>query len=658
MLSAVSPSLAWAHPLVQEWFTARFSTPTEPQEQGWPHILAGHTTLISAPTGSGKTLAAFLACIDRLVCKALAGELRDRTEVLYISPLKALGNDIQKNLEIPLGEILQMAGERGLLMPEIRTAVRTGDTLMKDRRLMLKRPPHILVTTPESFYILLTAEKSRAILRDVETVIVDEIHAVADDKRGVHLSLSLERLEALTHRPPVRIGLSATQKPIEEVARFLAGNFVNSDPHNSRPDPVIVNVGHKRTLDLGVEVPSSELGPVASNEMWDEIYERIVQLVNAHRSTLVFVNTRRLAERISHQLGERLGEANVAAHHGSLSRKLRLEAERKLKEGQVKVLVATASLELGIDVGTVDLVCHISSPRSIAVALQRVGRSGHWRGAVPKGRFFVTTRDDLAECAVLVRAIRLGELDRLIFPETSLDVLAQQIVACCAASGSSAAKADEDAGATSDGWDEDELFALVKRAYPYRNLTRENFDEVLTMLSEGIASQRGRYGAYLHHDRINRKLRARRGARLAAITSGGAIPDNALFTVVAEPDGGTVGTVDEDFAVESMAGDIMLLGNTSWRIRRVEGKTSRVLVDDAHGAPPTIPFWRGEAPARTAELSQQLGELRKEISDRLPGVAPVEGWRNLPAVAEAVSWLREECGLDLSGAEQLIQYID
>ncbi len=680
MLSPPSPSLAWAHPLVQEWFTARFSTPTEPQEQGWPHILAGHTTLISAPTGSGKTLAAFLACIDRLVCKALAGDLHDRTEVLYVSPLKALGNDIQKNLEIPLGEILQMAGERGLLMPEIRTAVRTGDTLMKDRRLMLKRPPHILVTTPESLYILLTAEKSRAILRDVETVIVDEIHAVADDKRGVHLALSLERLEALTTRPPARIGLSATQKPIEEVAHFLAGN---SDSQRTRPTPVIVNVGHKRTLDLGVEVPSSELGPVASNEMWGEIYERIVQLVNAHRSTLVFVNTRRLAERIAHQLGERLGEENVAAHHGSLSRKLRLEAERKLKEGQVKVLVATASLELGIDVGTVDLVCHISSPRSIAVALQRVGRSGHWRGAVPKGRFFVTTRDDLAECAVLVRAIRRGELDRLIFPEGSLDVLAQQIVACCAASRSTAvqaavvgaqtveaqtagapparspsraATAGEDAGATSDGWDEDELFALVKRAYPYRNLKRETFDEVVEMLSEGIASQRGRRGAYLHHDRINRKLRARRGARLAAITSGGAIPDNALFTVVAEPDGATVGTVDEDFAVESMAGDVMLLGNTSWRIRRVEGKTSRMLVEDAHGQPPSVPFWRGEAPARTAELSEQLGELRKEISDRLPGVLPIEGWRNLPIVAETAVWLGEECGLDLSGAEQLIQY--
>jgi ATP-dependent Lhr-like helicase len=652
MPPAVSPSLSWAHPLVQQWFTARFSTPTEPQEQGWPHILAGHTTLISAPTGSGKTLAAFLACINRLVCKALAGDLHDRTEVLYISPLKALGNDIQKNLELPLGEILQMASDRGLLMPTIRTAVRTGDTLMKDRRAMLKRPPHILVTTPESFYILLTAEKSRAILRDVETVIVDEIHAVADDKRGVHLALSLERLEALTGRSPMRIGLSATQKPIEEVARFLGGN---SGPQNPRCEPIIVNVGHKRTLDLGVEVPKSELGPVASNEMWGEIYERIVELVNTHRSTLVFVNTRRLAERIAHQLGEVLGEENVAAHHGSLSRKLRLEAERKLKEGQIKVLVATASLELGIDVGTVDLVCHISSPRSIAVALQRVGRSGHWRGAVPKGRFFVTTRDDLAECAVLVRAIRKGELDRLIFPEASIDVLAQQIVACCAACGT---VIDEYSGERiNDSWDEDDLFALIKRAYPYRNLSRQTYDEVLTMLSEGIASQRGRFGAYLHHDRVNRKLRARRGARLAAITSGGAIPDNALFTVVSEPDGGTVGTLDEDFAVESMAGDVMLLGNTSWRIRRVEAKTSRVLVEDAHGAPPSVPFWRGEAPARTEELSQQLGELRKDISDRLPNVIPVEGWRNLPEVADTIVWLSEECGLDFSGAEQLIQYI-
>ncbi|MGO9128033.1 MAG: DEAD/DEAH box helicase [Terriglobales bacterium] len=654
-MSSFPAALAWAHPLVRDWFVQRFGTPTEPQEQGWPHILAGHTTLISAPTGSGKTLAAFLACIDRLVRKALAGDLQDRTEVLYVSPLKALGNDIQKNLEIPLGEILQMAGQRGLLMPQIRTAVRTGDTLMHERRAMLKRPPHILVTTPESLYILLTAEKSRAILRDVETVIVDEIHAVADDKRGAHLTLSLERLEALRRpfmpSPLIRIGLSATQKPIEEIARFLTGQ---GQPNNARPQPVIVNVGHKRQLDLAVEIPATQLGPIATNEMWDEIYDRIVELVGQNRSTLVFVNTRRLAERVSHQLAERLGEDNVAAHHGSLSRKLRLTAENKLKDGQVKVLVATASLELGIDIGTVDLVIQISSPRAIAVGLQRVGRSGHWRGAIPKGRFFATTRDELQECAALVRAIRHGDLDLLMIPETPADILAQQIVATCAAGTTSTTvpTGQEDAG-----WDEGDLFALVKRAYPYRNLTRETYDAILEMLSEGIAARRGRYGAYLHRDRVNHKLRARRGSRLAAITSGGAIPETALFTVVAEPEGIVVGTLDEDFAVESNAGDIMLLGNSSWRIRRVEGKSGRVLVEDAHGAPPNVPFWRGEAPARTQELSFHVASLRKEISDRLRNIFPVGVSQAQPEVAETVAWLKEECGLDDSGAEQAIEYI-
>ncbi len=626
-------SLAWAHPLVQEWFVERFGTPTEPQEQGWPHILARRTTLISAPTGSGKTLAAFLACIDRLVRKALAGDLQDRTEVLYVSPLKALGNDIQKNLEGPLGEILQRAGERGLLMPEIRTAVRTGDTLMHERRAMLKRPPHILVTTPESLYILLTAEKSRAILRDVETVIVDEIHAVADDKRGAHLAISLERLQALTHTAPVRIGLSATQKPIEAVAHFLTGS--------GRDEPVIVNIGHKRQLDLGVEVPPSPLGPVASNEMWDEIYARVLELAEQHRSTLVFVNTRRMAERIAHQLGERIGENNVAAHHGSLSRKLRLAAEKKLKEGQVRVLVATASLELGIDIGTVDLVIQINSPRSIAVALQRVGRSGHWRGAVPKGRFFVTTRDDLLECAALVRAIRHGDLDRLVIPDSPLDVLAQQIVAACAA---------EECG-------EVELFHQIRQAYPYRNLRLETYHSILEMLSEGISARRGRYGAYLHRDRVNGKVRARRGSRIAAITSGGAIPDNALYTVVAEPEGIVVGTVDEDFAVESSKGDVMLLGNTSWVIRRVESNAGRLLVQDAHGAPPSVPFWRGEAPARTEELSGHVAELRQHISDLLGDTAPVGISQNQPRVADAVAWLKRECGLDDSAAEQALEYI-
>jgi len=632
-MSSLSSSLAWAHPLVQEWFVGRFETPTEPQEAGWPHILAGRTTLISAPTGSGKTLAAFLACIDRLVRKALAGNLQDRTEVLYISPLKALGNDIQKNLEGPLGEILLMAGERGLLMPEIRTAVRTGDTLMHERRAMLKRPPHILVTTPESLYILLTAEGSRAILRDVETVIVDEIHAVADDKRGAHLSLSLERLEVLTHRRPVRVGLSATQKPIELVAHFLTGS--------GRPDPVIVNIGHQRELDLAIETPASQLGPIASNEMWDEVYDRIAELVRQHRSTLVFVNTRRLSERVAHNLAERLGEEAVAAHHGSLSRKLRLAAEKKLKNGEIKVLVATASLELGIDIGFVDLVCQISSTRAIAVALQRVGRSGHWRAAVPKGRLFAMTRDELVECAALVRAIRQGDLDRLMIPESPLDVLAQQIVAACAA----------------EEWREEDLFQSIRRAYPYRDLSRATFDQLIEMLSEGIAARRGRYGTYLHRDQVNGKLRARRGGRLAAITSGGAIPETALYTVVAEPEGTVVGTLDEDFAIESNRDDIILLGNSSWRIRRVEGKSGRVVVEDAHGAPPTVPFWLGEAPARTAELSAHLAGLRQEISDRLPNISPVGFSATQPVVAETVSWLKGACGLNDSAAEQIVEYI-
>jgi len=623
--------LEWAHPIVRGWFINKFGTPTEPQEQGWPHILAGKTTLISAPTGSGKTLAAFLACIDRLVRKALGGELADRTEVLYVSPLKALANDIQKNLEIPLGEILQLAGQRGLLIPEIRTAVRTGDTLMHERRAMLRCPPHILVTTPESLYILLTAEKSREILKTVETVIVDEIHAVADDKRGAHLALSLERLEALTRRVPVRIGLSATQKPIELIARFLTGS--------ERPEPVIVHIGDERHLNLAVEVPGSELGSVATNEMWGEIYDRIAELARQHRSTLVFVNTRRLAERVAHHLGERLGKDVVAAHHGSLSRKLRLTAEKKLKAGEIRLLVATASLELGIDIGTVDLVCQIGSPRSIAVALQRVGRAGHWRGAIPKGRIFATTRDELLECAALVRAMREGELDCIAVPEAPLDILAQQIVAACAA----------------EDWKEDELFALVRRAYPYHTLSRADFDAVVEVLSEGIAARRGRYAAYLHRDRVNARLRGRRGSRLAAITSGGAIPENALYTVIAEPEGTAVGTVDEDFAVESLSGDIILLGNASWRIRRVQ--SGSVLVEDAHGAPPSVPFWRGEAPARTAELSQQVAELREKISALVPKISPASDLRNSAEARAATAWLKDQCGLDDAGAEQAVEYV-
>jgi ATP-dependent helicase Lhr and Lhr-like helicase len=650
-------SLSWAHPIVREWFSGRFETPTEPQTLGWPHIVAGRDTLISAPTGSGKTLAAFLACIDSLVRTAVEGKLEDRTQVLYVSPLKALGNDIQKNLDGPLSEIVRLAAELGQPIAEIRTAVRTGDTLMPERRAMLQRPPHILVTTPESLYILLTAERSRAILKTVSTVIVDEIHAVADDKRGAHLAISLERLDALCGRRPTRIGLSATQKPIELVADFLSGA--------GQPRPQIVQIHPRRELDLAVEVPPSELGPVASNEMWGEIYDRLTVLAREHRSTLIFVNTRRLAERVTHHLAERLGTDAVAAHHGSLSRKTRLVAEHQLKTGALRALVATASLELGIDIGTVDLVCQIGSTRSIAAAIQRIGRAGHWRGATPKGRLFATTRDELIECAALVLAIRRGELDRLAIPEKPIDILAQQVVAACAAE--------------ADGWDEEALFTLVRRAYPYRNLDRSEYDDVIQMLSEGIASRRGRYGAYLHRDRVNRRLRARRGARLIAITGGGAIPETALYTVVAQPEGNTIGTVDEDFAVESLAGDIMLLGNTSWRIQRVG--SGRVLVEDAHGAPPTIPFWRGEAPARTIELSEHVAELREHVSALTPvdvrrsadvgrGFSPanpdeasglsatdLSNYSRTGRATDAINWLKNNCGLDQAGAEQVVDHI-
>lgn len=619
-------ALSWAHPFIQEWFVTKFGSPTEPQLQGWPSILAGKTTLISAPTGSGKTLSAFLACINQLFCQSLSQELPQTTQVIYISPLKALGNDIQKNLMQPLDEIRQLAIEKSLPLDDIRVAVRTGDTLSRERQAMLKKPPHILITTPESFYILLTAPKSREMLRNVRTVIVDEIHAMLNDKRGAHLALSLERLEALTQTPLVRIGLSATQKPLETVGAFLAGP--------KRPTPVIVNIGHARDLELIVEVPKTPLGSITSNEMWDEIYDKLAELSHQNRSMLVFVNTRRLAERVAHHLSERLGVNLVTAHHGSLSRKLRLDAESRLKKGELKVLVATASLELGIDIGTVDLVCQIGSPRAIATALQRIGRAGHWHGAISKGRFFALTRDELLECAALVYAIKTGDLDLLLPAFEPLDILAQQIVAICA---------------TGD-WAEPDLFALIQNAYPFRDLSWEDFDRVIKMLSEGIAGSRGRYGTYLFRDSVNGLIKARRQSRLIAITSGGAIPENGLFTVIAEPGQIVVGTLDEDFAIDSSRGNIILLGTTSWRILRIESAKGRVYVEDAHGAPPTVPFWVGEAPARTNELSLYVSFLRQKVDEILTTQACVQA-------NKALDWLIHHCDLNALGAQQVITYL-
>lgn len=645
----VAAALEWAHPVVRQWFLQRFGSATEPQIEGWPSILAGKPTLISAPTGSGKTLSAFLVAIDTLFRAACEGSLPQSTQVVYISPLKALSNDVQKNLEEPLRAIQQLALEMGYLCPPIRTGVRTGDTLPSERAAMLRHPPHILVTTPESLYLLLTSARARENLRGVRTVIVDEIHAMADDKRGAHLALTLERLDALVTGenrlaassmlmgladPPQRIGLSATQNPIELVADFLTGSGPDTEP------ATIVQVGTRRTLDLGIEVPSEELGSVCSTAMWKGIFDRMAQLVQEHRSTLVFANTRRMVERLSGELAERLGPDHVAAHHGSLSRALRLDAEQRLKAGQIQCLVATASLELGIDIGGVDLVCQLNSTRSISVAMQRVGRAGHWRGATPKGRFFATTRDDLLEQAALVQAMQRGQLDQLEVPLHPRDVLMQQIVAAVSA----------------EPWEEDALYALVTRAYPYHTLSREEFDELIALLHQGIESSRGRYGAYILRDGIAHHLHPRRGARMIAIGNGGAIPDSALFNVVLMPEETVIATLDEHFAVDSHPGDIVQLGNASWRILTIE-KEGRVLVEDAHGAPPTVPFWEGEAPLRTEVLSGFVSDLREEISQRTPDVLHTHVTNEVAEVASTVAWLKQSCSLCESGALQLIQYV-
>jgi ATP-dependent Lhr-like helicase len=614
------------HPAVQKWFEGRFPDgPTEAQSGGWPAIIARHHTLICAPTGSGKTLAGFLAAIDALYRAHEAGEpIEGATQVVYLSPLKALAVDIHTNLHQPLLEIADAARELGYDPAPITVAVRTGDSTSSERQTMLRRPPNLLVTTPESLYLYLTAERSRATLATVETVIVDEIHALARDKRGSHLALTLERLQSVTARPPVRVGLSATVRPVEVAGRLLVGA--------AEPLPAVVDSGHRRRLELSLELPDDELEAAITSDQFDEILDSLAAHVAEHRTTLVFVNTRKLSERVAHQLGERLGPELVAAHHGSLSRERRQRVEHRLRAGDLRALVATASLELGIDVGPVELACQIGSPHSIATFLQRIGRANHHRSGVPRGILYPTTRDELVECVALLAAVDRGRLDALLPPEQPLDILAQQIVAEVAAHGD-------------DGMAEDALFELVTRAWAYRRLDRAVFDEIVELVSVGIETGRGQRMAYLHRDRVNRRLRARRGARLASLTSGGAIPETGDYRVLMEPGDVFVGTVNEDFAIESMQGDVFLLGTHPWQVVRVTNGVMRVR--DAAGRHPTIPFWLGEAPGRTDELSDEVSWLRRDVADRLDA-----GGRDA-----AVSFVREVSGVDAVAASLVVDYL-
>ncbi|WP_316367601.1 DEAD/DEAH box helicase [Candidatus Thiodiazotropha sp. CDECU1] len=612
------------HPAVSTWFERHFHAPTEAQAQAWPAIQAGQNTLISAPTGSGKTLAAFLAAIDRLVGEGLESPLADETHVLYVSPLKALSNDIHKNLELPLNGIRDALLECGCPDVPIRALVRTGDTTTAERASMKRSPPHILVTTPESLYILLTSESGREMLRTVRSVIVDEIHALAGNKRGAHLTLSLERLNQLCDRPPVRIGISATQKPIEAMARYLTGQ--HDDPLQRAC--TIVDTGHVRDRDLAIELTGSPLEAVMANEAWEEIYRRLEQLITQHKTTLVFVNTRRLAERAAAALARRLGEEAVTSHHGSLAKEHRLDAEQRLKSGSLRALVATASLELGIDIGDVELVCQMGSPRSISTFLQRAGRSGHQLTGTPKARLFPLSRDDLVESVAMLDAIRRGELDHIPIPEHPLDVLAQQIVAEVSAR----------------EWDEQSLYRVFKCAHPYNNLTEKDFIDLVKMLADGFHTRRGRRSDYLHRDGVNGMLRPRRSARLTAITNGGAIPDQFDYDVILQPEGLFVGSLNEDFAFESMPGDIFQLGNFSYRMLKIE--QGRVFVEDAHGQPPSIPFWFGEAPGRSEELSQAVSRLHETL-DRLLD-------RGQQA---ALDYLEQAHDLDPVVASQLVEYL-
>jgi ATP-dependent Lhr-like helicase len=604
-------------PFVRRWFEERYGEPTPPQRDGWASIAAGAHTLVVAPTGSGKTLAAFLWALDHLHREALEGRLEDRVYVVYVSPLRALNNDIEKNLREPLAGIRAAASAAGHGLPEIRVAVRTGDTLAPARQAMTRRPPHVLITTPESLYILLTAERFRPALAGVRFVVVDEVHALLASKRGAHLALTLERLAALAGDGIQRIGCSATVRPVDAALRFLIG---------AGRDGVVVDGGFSRQLDLQVVAPVRDFLAASSDTVWDALLQQIAEWVLAHRTTLVFAPSRRAAERLARNLNDRLPEGAVAAHHGSLSRRARLEAEDRLKRGELRALVATSSLELGIDVGAIDLVVQLQSPRNIATALQRVGRAGHLLTRVSKGRIVATKGEELVEAAAVTRAIRERELDRQMLPDAPLDVLAQQIVACVAA----------------EPWEVDPLLALCRRAAPYAELGVEEFFSVLRSLADPLPAEIKGVAPRILWDRVNNRLHPRRGSRLLALTSGGTIPDAGLYDVYVADTDLKVGTLDEEFVTESLPGDVFLLGSRPWRIAKVRG--DRVLVEDAHGMSPTVPFWRGEHPSRTFDLGRAVGRLRRDAAERVHD-------------PDFERWATTELGLDEAAATALHAWI-
>jgi ATP-dependent helicase Lhr and Lhr-like helicase len=603
-------------PFVRRWFEETFAEATQPQREGWEAIASGRDTLIVAPTGSGKTLAAFLWALDHLHRLALERRLDDRVYVVYVSPLRALNNDIEKNLRAPLAGIRAAATADGYALPEVRVAVRTGDTLAAARQAMTRRPPHVLITTPESLYILLTSEGFRPALAWARFVIVDEVHALMGSKRGSHLALSLERLQALVESReggtrPQRIGCSATVSPVQDALAFLTGSTAH--------DPVAVDAGFTRDLDIEVVTSVDDFLTATSDTIYDAAQQQIAEMVDAHRTTLVFAQSRRSAERLARDLNDRIPGGRVAAHHGSLSRRARLEAENRLKDGELKALVATSSLELGIDVGSIDLVVQVQSPRNIAAALQRVGRAGHLLSRVSKGRIVVTKGEELIEAAAVVRSIRARHLDRIAMPDAPLDVLAQQIIAAVAA---------ESIGL-------DELYQRFRRAMPYRGLSREDFVLVVRSVAEPLPAEVKGAAPRILWDRVNDRLHARRGTRFLALTSGGTIPDAGLYDVfVAETDL-KVGTLDEEFVTESLPGDVFLLGSNAWKILKV--RADRVLVEDARGMSPTIPFWKGEHPSRSYDLGVAVGRLRREAADRL----------DAPDFEE---WAKRECGLESRAA--------